>query len=77
MAKKRLQGKVVSDKMAKTVVVEVERWKVHPKYLRRLRVHKKYKAHDENSEYQIGDRVTIEEAKPMSRDKRWIVISKI
>jgi len=77
MAKKHLQGKVVSDKMAKTVVVEVERWKVHPKYLRRLRVHKKYKAHDENSEYQIGDRVTIEETKPMSRDKRWIVISKI
>jgi small subunit ribosomal protein S17 len=77
MAKKRLQGKVVSDKMAKTVVVKVERWKVHPKYLRRVRVHKNYKAHDENNEYQVGDNVILEETKPMSRDKRWLVISKV
>jgi len=77
MAKRHVQGKVVSDKMAKTIVVEVERWKVHPKYLRRLRVHKKYKVHDENNEYHMGDKVIIEESRPLSRDKRWIVISRV
>ena len=76
MPKKRLIGIVVSDKMEKTVVVQVERLKQHPKYLRRFRVHKKYKAHDEHNDYKIGDQVHIEESRPLSRDKRWKVISK-
>jgi small subunit ribosomal protein S17 len=77
MPKKTLQGIVVSDKMQKTVVVQVERMKEHPKYKRRFKVHKKYKAHDENQEYHMGDKVVIEETKPISKDKTWIVISKI
>jgi len=76
MAKKRLQGIVVSDKMQKTVVVEVERVKEHPKYKRRFKVHKKYKAHDEKREYHVGDNVVIEETKPISKDKNWTVVSK-
>jgi small subunit ribosomal protein S17 len=77
MAKKTLQGIVVSDKMIKTVVVEVERIKEHPKYKRRFKVHKKFKAHDEKGEFHVGDKVVIEETKPMSKDKNWIVIRKI
>ncbi len=76
MAKKRLKGEVLSDKMNKTVVVEVGRVKAHPKYLKRYTVHKKYKAHDENEEYKPGDVVVIEECKPMSKDKRWRVIER-
>ena len=77
MSKKKLTGVVVSDKMQKTVVVQVERIKEHPKYKRRYKVHKKYKAHDENREYKTGDVVVIEETAPISKDKRWRVISKI
>ena len=63
--------------MQKTVVVAVERIKEHPKYKRRYKAHKKYKAHDENQEYHIGDKVVIEETNPISKDKKWIVKSKI
>lgn len=77
MPKKKLKGVVISDKMQKTVVIEVERIKKHPKYKRRYKVHKKYKAHDEKEEYKIGDKVIIQECRPMSRDKRWRVIGKI
>lgn len=77
MSKKQLQGIVVSDKMKKTVVVSVERIKKHPKYKRRFKLHKKYKAHDENQEYHIGDKVVIEETKPVSKDKNWKVVKKI
>jgi len=77
MPKKQLKGIVISDKMQKTVVIEVERIKKHPKYKRRYKVHKKYKAHDEKEEYKIGDKVIIQECRPMSRDKRWRVIGKI
>ena len=77
MSKKKLKGIVVSDKMQKTVVVEVERVKEHPKYKRRYKIHKKYKAHDENKEYHMGDNVVIEETAPMSKDKCWKVIKKI
>lgn len=76
MPKKRLKGKVVSDKMEKTVVVKVERIKEHPKYKKRYKIHKKYKAHDEKGEYKVGDKVVIEECRPMSKDKRWRVIPK-
>ena len=77
MPKKILQGVVVSDKMQKTVVVSVETIKEHPKYKRKYKIHKKYKAHDEKQEYHVGDNVWIEETKPMSKDKNWIVIEKI
>ncbi len=77
MPKKQLQGMVVSDKMKKTVVVEVELVKEHQKYKRRYRVHKKYKAHDEKGEYKTGDKVIIEECRPLSKEKRWRVIGKI
>ena len=74
--KKKLKGAVVSDKMAKTVVVSVIRLKKHPKYKKYFKVTKKFKAHDENNEYHVGDRVLIEETRPLSKDKRWIVIGK-
>ncbi len=77
MPKKKLEGIVVSDKMQKTVVVEVQSIKKHPKYLRYFKQHSRYKAHDENNEYKTGDKVIIEEAKPVSRDKRWRVVEKI
>lgn len=77
MPKKQLTGIVVSDKMQKTVVVEVEKVKEHPKYKKRYKVHKKYKAHDEQEEYHVGDKVVIEECRPISKEKRWRVIKKI
>jgi len=77
MPKKQLTGKVVSNKMQKTVVVEVERIKEHPKYKRRFKVHKKYKSHDEKGECKVGDRVIIEECRPISKEKRWRVIKKL
>ena len=77
MAKKQLQGQIVSDKMTKTVVVEVERIKAHPKYKKRYKISKKYKAHVEDAAYKLGDWVVIEETKPISKDKTWKVISKI
>ncbi len=77
MSKKQLQGKVVSDKMQKTVVVEVEKIKEHPKYKRRFKVHKKYKAHDEKGEFHVGDTVVIQGTRPISKDKKWVVIQKI
>ncbi len=75
--KHQLTGKVVSDKMAKTVVVSVDRLKEHPKYHKRYRVTKRYKAHDEKGEYKTGDVVVIQECRPMSADKRWEVVKKI
>ena len=77
MSKKQLTGIVVSDKSQKTVVVKVERIKEHPKYKKRYKVHKKYKAHDEKGEYHVGDRVVIEECRPLSKEKRWRVVKKL
>lgn len=74
MPKKRLQGIVVSNKMQKTVVVRVERQKFHPKFKVYYKIHKKYKAHDEKNECQIGDRVIIEETRPLSKEKKWRVV---
>lgn len=76
MPKKHLKGTVVSDKMQKTVIVEVERLKEHPRYKKRYKIHKKYKAHNEKGEYHTGDKVVIEECRPLSKDKRWRVIGK-
>jgi len=81
MPKKQLKGIIISDKMKKTVVVEVERIKEHPKYKKRYQVHKKYKAHCDvaagGEKYKIGDKVIIEERRPISKDKKWEVIRKI
>lgn len=75
--KRKIIGTVVSDKMTKTRVVAVQRLKKHPKYLKYYHVTTKFKAHDENNEYKTGDKVTIEEARPMSKEKRWKIINKI
>lgn len=75
--KRQLKGIVVSDKMAKTAVVSVTRLKKHPKYKKYFKVTKKFKAHDENNEYHVGDKVLIEETRPTSREKRWVVLSKV
>lgn len=77
MSKRQLTGNIISNKMEKTVVVAVERMKKHPKYLKRYKRHKKYKAHFEGGEYKIGDKVVIEECRPMSKEKTWKVIKKI
>ena len=64
-------GIVVSHKMEKTIVVKVETRVAHPLYGRTMLTSKKYKAHDENNEARIGDRVQIVETRPLSKDKRW------
>jgi len=76
-AKRRLIGRIASDKMQKTVVVEVVRFKRDPVYKKYVRVRKRYKAHDEKNEFKTGDRVEIEEHRPLSRDKRWKVVKLI
>lgn len=68
------EGTVVSDKMDKTVVVRVERTTRHPLYGKVLRRGTRYKAHDERNECRVGDRVIIQECRPLSRDKSWRVI---
>jgi small subunit ribosomal protein S17 len=74
---RKIIGTVVSDKMEKTRVVAVASLKKHPKYLKFYKVTTKFKAHDENNEYKTGDKVTIEESRPLSREKRWRIINKI
>ncbi|HOM74171.1 MAG TPA: 30S ribosomal protein S17 [Fervidobacterium sp.] len=74
MPKKRLVGEVVSDKMDKTVTVKVERLFKHPEFGKYIKKSKKFYAHDENNECKIGDVVEIEESKPISRLKRWVVV---
>jgi small subunit ribosomal protein S17 len=74
MPKRILQGVVVSDKNAKTVVVEVERRYTHPLLKKTVRRSKKYHAHDEARTYKVGDVVRIEESKPISKNKRWVVL---
>ncbi len=73
-SKKRIKGVVVSDKMQKTVVVLTHRFVKHPKYGKFMRISKKYKAHDEHNKYKIGDTVLIEETRPISKDKTFIVV---
>ena len=75
--KRKLEGVVTSDKMTKTRVVSVTRNKRHPKYLKYYKVTTKFKAHDEKNEYKTGDKVVIQESRPLSKDKRWVIISKI
>jgi small subunit ribosomal protein S17 len=75
MPKRVMQGTVVSDKNDKTVVVKVERRFTHPVMKKTVRMTKKYKAHDEANSAKVGDIVSIEESKPISKDKKWVVIS--
>ena len=74
MPKRILQGVVVSDKNAKTVVVEVERRYTHPLLKKTVRRSKKYHAHDETNAFKVGDLVSIEETRPISKNKRWVVL---
>ncbi len=67
---------VISDKMHKTVVVKVDMRKRHPKYHKAYTVSKKFKAHDEQNEYHVGDKVVIESIRPMSKEKKFKVLSK-
>ena len=67
-------GKVVSDKMDKTIVVAVETYKKHNLYHKRIKYTKKFKAHDENNTAKIGDVVKIAETRPLSKDKRWRLV---
>jgi small subunit ribosomal protein S17 len=73
--KNRLKGKVISDKMDKTIVVSVTRFVEHPKYKKRIKISKKYKAHDETNSKKVGDTVEIEETKPISKDKHFKVVA--
>lgn len=70
---RRLIGRIHSDKMQKTVTVEVIRYKLDPVYKKYVRVRTRYKAHDEQNECRVGDRVEIVEHRPLSREKRWKV----
>lgn len=70
---RKLIGFVRSDKMQKTVVVEVMRYKMDPLYKKYVKVRRRYKAHDETNEYKVGDRVEIIEHRPLSKEKRWKV----
>ena len=69
--KRKFKGVVVSDKSDKTIVVVIKRAKVHPKYLKRFAVTKKYKVHDEQNKFKVGDEVYFVECRPLSKDKRW------
>lgn len=75
--RRHLEGVVVSDKMQKTAVVAVTRIATHSKYLKQHKVTRNYKAHDENKEYKVGDKVVIEETRPISKDKKWKIVSKL
>ena len=75
MPRRVMQGVVVSDKMDKTIVVNVERRVMHPLYKKFITRSKKYVAHDENNVHKIGDTVSIQECRPISKRKRWEVVS--
>ena len=72
--RRKLSGVVVSNKMAKTIVVQVDSVAVHPKYKKRYTVSKKYKVHDEKGQFQEDDKVSFVECRPISKDKRWRVV---
>jgi small subunit ribosomal protein S17 len=75
MPKRVLQGVVVSDSCDKTVIVRVERRVMHPLYKKFVSRSKKYAAHDEENRYRAGDSVRIEESRPISKRKRWVVLN--
>ncbi|MCC6984019.1 MAG: 30S ribosomal protein S17 [Bauldia sp.] len=77
MPKRILTGTVVSDKGDKTVVVRVERRFAHPLLQKTVRRSKKYHAHDETNRFKVGDQVQIEETRPISKNKRWVVLDAV
>ena len=77
MSKRILKGKVVSCKQDKTVVVEVIRTAKHKLYKKIIKINKRFHAHDKNNNCNIGDNVSIQESKPISKLKRWIVLSNL
>ncbi|MBI4654963.1 MAG: 30S ribosomal protein S17 [Nitrospirae bacterium] len=77
MPKKIFTGEVVSDKMEKTVVVAVKRLTQHPLYKKTIKKVSKFKAHDEENKYKVGDKVRIIESKPISKEKMWVVLGKV
>ena len=74
MPKRLLQGVVVSDKSDKTIVVNVERRFTHPLLKKTVRRTKKYRAHDAENRFKVGDRVVIQESRPISKNKTWVVV---
>lgn len=72
--KRKLVGTIVSDKMNKTRIVEVHRFKKHTRYHKYFRVTRRYKVHDSNNQYKIGEVVLIQESRPLSKEKRWQII---
>ena len=76
MAKRKLEGIIVSDKMNKTRVVAINRLKKHAKYQKYYQTTERFKVHDENNEFKTGDKVVIEESRPLSKDKKWKIIGK-
>jgi small subunit ribosomal protein S17 len=77
MPKKELVGKVVSNKMDKTVVVAVQNYFPHPKYEKQIVQTRKFKAHDAENKCQVGDRVKIQECRPLSKDKFFTVVANL
>jgi small subunit ribosomal protein S17 len=73
---RKITGVVVSDKMTKTRVVAVSRLKKHPRYLKYQTITSRFKAHDEENQYHTGDKVVIEETRPLSKEKRWKIVGK-
>ena len=76
-ARKELVGHVVSTKMMKTAVVEVERLVRHPQYTHVIRRRTRFKVHDPDGKAQVGDRIRIRECRPISKEKRWLYIEKL
>ena len=74
---RKLEGTVVSAKMAKTVVVKVDRQVINRKYKKRFIRSRKFKCHDAKGQYRVGDKVLFVECRPLSKDKRWRIVSKI
>lgn len=74
---RKLEGKIVSDKMNKTRVVEVVRLKKHPRYKKYYKVSIRIKAHDEKNEFKSGEKVLIEQIRPISKEKHWKIINKV
>lgn len=75
--RRQVRGRVVSDKMDKTVVVEVERTVQHPRFRKYITQVRTFKAHDEDNACKVNDTVVIEESRPLSRTKRWVVVERI
>lgn len=74
--KRKLEGIIVSDKMNKTRVVAIMRLKKHPRYKKYYKTTRRFKVHDEKNEYKSGDKVLIEETRPLSKEKRWRIVGK-